>query len=83
MLPSMPSNTIAKAPGTQARRPLRQLPAWQIVRLYKRAGYTQWRIADEAKVSQGTVANAIHRRQTGPAIERVWAVLETVLGGQS
>lgn len=74
----MPSNTMAKPIATQARR-LRHLPAWQIVQRYKRAGYTQWALAKAAKVSQGTVANAIHRRQVGPAIERVWAVLEEVL----
>jgi hypothetical protein len=65
--------------GPQAPRPLRQMPGWQIKRLYKRAGYTQWRIAQDAKVSQGTVANAIYRRQSGPAIARVWVVLERIL----
>jgi len=61
------------------RRPLRQTPGWQIVKLYKRAGWTQWLIAEDAKVSQGTVAKAIYRRQTGPATERVWRVLERIL----
>jgi len=67
--------TARVAPG----RPLRQVPGWQIVRRYKRAGYTQWLIAQDAKVSQGTVAKAIYRRQTGPAVERVWTVLERIL----
>jgi hypothetical protein len=73
------SNSIPSVPGKQAHRPLRQLPGWQIVRRYKRAGWTQWLIADECGVSQGTVAKAIYRRQTGPATERVWAVLERIL----
>jgi lambda repressor-like predicted transcriptional regulator len=55
------------------------MPGWQIKAAYKRRGFTQWAIAQEAKVSQGTVANCIYRRQTGPAIERVWATLEKIL----
>jgi len=55
------------------------MPGYQIVKRYKRKGYTQWLIAEDAKVSQGTVAKAIYRRQTGPAVERVWTVLERIL----
>jgi hypothetical protein len=62
-------------------RPLRQLPGWQIVRRYRREGWTQWLIAKDAKVSQGTVAKAIYRRSSGPAIERVWTVLNKILAG--
>jgi DNA transposition AAA+ family ATPase len=55
------------------------LPTWVLVQRYRRAGLTQWGIAREAGVSQGTVASAIHRRAKGPAVDRVWAVLERVL----
>ncbi len=72
-------NSIPQKSGKQAPRVLRHLPGWQIVKLYKRKGWTQWLIADDAKVSQGTVAKAIYRRQTGPATERVWATLERIL----
>jgi len=74
----MRTNSIPSPLRTQAR-PLRQMPGYQIVKRYKRKGYTQWLIAEDAKVSQGTVAKAIYRRQTGPATERVWAVLERIL----
>jgi hypothetical protein len=77
MISSMQTNSIPSPPGTQAR--LRRLPGWQIVRRYKRKGWTQWLIAKDAKVSQSTVAKAIYRRQGGPATERVWAVLERIL----
>jgi hypothetical protein len=63
-----------------ARRDLRALPTWEVVRLYRRAGVTQWDIASEAKCSQGTVTKAIYKRGAGPAIERVWAILERVIG---
>jgi hypothetical protein len=61
------------------KQAVRRVPGWQLVRRYQRAGWTQYRIADAANVSQATVAKAIYRRSTGPAIERVWAVLERIL----
>ena len=36
-------------------------------------------LAKEAGVSQSTVAQAIHRRRTGPKVEKVWTVLEEKL----
>jgi hypothetical protein len=77
------ANTIPDSPRKQAksaRRDLRALPSWEVVRLYRRAGVTQWDIAAIAKCSQGTVTKAIYKRGTGPAIERVWATLERVIG---
>lgn len=74
----MDSNT--KTPTKrQGPRPIRALPAYQVVQRYKRLGYTQVAIARETETSQGTVTNAIHRRGTGPAVERVWSFLEKIL----
>ena len=72
------SNTTTRT-ERQAGRPVRQLPAYQIVRRYRYAGYTQGRIAELARTSQSTVTNAIRRAGSGPAVERVWAILEEIL----
>jgi hypothetical protein len=73
------TNSISDRAKAQAKS-IRQLPGWQIVQRYRRVGYTQWRIAREAAVSQSTVANTINRRGTvdGPANERVWDVLQRI-----
>lgn len=73
------SINTTKNSGAQARR-IRHLPAYQLVKRYRRAGYTQAAIATAANTTQGTVTNAINRTKKGPAVERVWEVLERILG---
>ena len=65
--------------GSLQGEKLRRLEPWQLAALLRREGITQWDVAEAAGVSQGTVAKAIHRRGTGPAVGKVWTALEKLL----
>ena len=60
---------------------VRRLPPWQLVKRLRRAGLTQWDIAERAKVSQALVTQVINRRRPTMTekTEAVWREIERVL----
>jgi predicted transcriptional regulator len=61
---------------------IRKRPRWQLAQMLKRAGVTQWDIAQRAGVSQSLVSLAIARRTpaSSPGTAAVWREIERVLG---
>lgn len=61
---------------------IRHRPAWQVNAQIRRAGSTQWQIAQAARCNQSDVSKVIRRRTVGtPLAERVWKAIEKTLNG--
>jgi hypothetical protein len=68
-------------PRSRSQSPIRRWPPWKINEELRREGFNHLMIARRAETSESTVSHAIRKRRiNGDAVERVWAILEEVLG---
>lgn len=63
---------------------VRRLPRHAIVTKLRRAGLTQYDVAEQCGCSQQMVSKAIGRRvKPSPLVERIWQELERALNGSA